>query len=144
MPRVSTYLNFPGNTEEAFNFYKSVFGGEFTHVARFGEMPADADCPALPEAAKNLILHIELPIIGGHVLMATDAPECMGMTVKPGNHMHINLEPDSRAETERLFKALSEGGTVGMPLQDMFWGAYFASFTDRYGINWMINCASKA
>jgi len=143
MPRVSTYLNFPGNTEEAFNFYRSVFGGEFTHVARFGEMPPSAGCPPLPEEAQHLILHIELPLPGGHVIMATDSPECLGMAVRPGNHMHINLEPDTRGETGRLFQALSEGGTVSMPLQDMFWGAYFASFTDRFGINWMLNCASQ-
>jgi PhnB protein len=144
MPRVSTYLNFPGNTEEAFNFYKSVFGGEFGHIARFGEMPPTEGCPPLPEAAKNLILHIELPILGGYVLMATDSPDCLGMSVQPGNNVHINLEPDTRAETERLFNALSEGGKVSMPLQDMFWGAYFASFTDRYGINWMVNCANQS
>jgi PhnB protein len=140
MARVSTYLNFPGRTEEAFQFYKSVFGGDFTHVARFGEMPPMEGCPPLPEEAKNLILHIELPITGGHVLMATDSPDCMGMSVQPGNNVHINLQPDTRAETERLFHALSEGGKVSMPLQDMFWGAYFGSFADRYGINWMVNC----
>ena len=143
MARVSTYLNFPATTEQAFNFYKSVFGGEFGHIARFGDMPPQPDCPPLSEAQKKLVLHIELPILGGHVLMATDAPESMGFTVKPGNHIHINLEPDTRAETDRIFAALSAGGKVEMPLADMFWGAYFASFTDRFGINWMINCASK-
>ena len=144
MARVSSYLNFPGTAEEAFNFYRTVFGGDFTNLARFGEMPPQEGCPPLSDADRNLILHIELPIVAGHVLMASDMPESMGMTVKPGNNIYINLEPDTRAETERLFHALSEGGKVAMPLQDMFWGAYFASFTDRYGINWMLNCATGA
>lgn len=145
MARVSTYLNFPGNTEEVFLFYKSVFGTEFSGpIARFKDMPPCPDHPPLSDADKELILHIELPIPGGHVIMATDSPASMGFTVTPGNNMHINLEPDTRGETERLFNALSAGGKVEMPLQDMFWGAYFASFTDRFGINWMLNCAQKA
>ena len=144
MARVSTYLNFPRSTEEAFLFYKSVFGGEFTAlIQRFREVPAQPGQPPLAEADENLVMHVELPILGGHVLMGTDAPESMGFTVTPGNNMHINLEPDSRAETERLFKGLSDGGQVEMPLQEMFWGGYFGSFTDRFGIRWMFNCASK-
>lgn len=145
MARVSTYLNFVRNTEEAFLFYKSVFKTEFScHVARFGDMPAQPGCPPPSEADKNLILHIELPILGGHVLMGTDAPESMGFSLVRGNNAHINLEPDTRAEADRLFTALSAGGKIEMPIQDMFWGAYFGSFTDRFGINWMINCAAKA
>ena len=88
-------------------------------------------------------MHVELPILGSHVLMGTDAPESMGFTVTPGNNMFINLEPDTRAETDRLFNALSEGGTVGMPLADMFWGGYFGSLTDRFGISWMFNCTQQ-
>lgn len=144
MARVSTYLNFPGNTEEVFGFYKSVFGTEFGHLARFKDMPPCPDQPPLSDEDKERILHIELPILGGHVLMATDSLCSMGSTLMQGNNTHINLEPDTRAETERLFKALSAGGKVEMPLQDMFWGAYFASFTDRFGTNWMLNCAQKA
>jgi uncharacterized glyoxalase superfamily protein PhnB/uncharacterized protein YndB with AHSA1/START domain len=141
MARTSTYLNFPGNTEEAFNFYKKVFGTEFRGkgIQRFGDIPANAEHPPLSDADKKLILHVELPITGGHILMATDAPESMGFTVSPGNNMHISLEPDSREETKRLFDALSPGGTVTMELQDMFWGAYFGSCIDKYGINWMFN-----
>jgi len=86
---------------------------------------------------------VELPILGGHVLMATDAPESLGFKVELGNHMHISMEPDTRAETKRLFDALSAGGKVTMELQDMFWGAYYGSFTDKYGINWMVNCSQK-
>jgi PhnB protein len=145
MARVSTYLNFPNNTEEAFTFYKSVFGGEFggNGIARFGDIPATEGMPPIAEHDKNLIMHIELAITGGHVLMGTDAPESMGFTVNYGNNVHINLEPDTRAETKRLFDALSAGGTVTMELQDAFWGAYFGSCTDKYGVQWMVNCNEK-
>ena len=144
MARVSTYLNFPRSTEEAFDFYKGIFGGEFSGpIHRFADIPATPGQPAMAEADKQLVMHIELPILAGHVLMGTDAPESMGFKMVPGNNVYINLEPDTRAETERLFNALSAGGKVEMPLQDMFWGAYFASFTDRYGINWMLNCEQK-
>lgn len=145
MSRVSTYLNFPRSTEEAFTFYKSVFGTEFAApIARFKDVPPAPGQPPMAEADGNLVMHVELPILGGHVLMGTDAPPSMGFTVTPGNNVHINLEPDTRAETDKLFKALSEGGKIEMPLQEMFWGGYFASFTDRFGIRWMLNCASKS
>jgi len=144
MGRVSTYLNFPGTTEQAFAFYRSVFGGDFNGpVHRFGQAPAAPGQPALSEADKNLVMHIELPILGGHLLMGTDAPESMGFTVVRGNGVHINLEPDTRAETDRLFTALSAAAKVDMALQDMFWGAYFGSLTDQFGIRWMFNCHSK-
>lgn len=145
MARVSTYVNFSRHTEEAFNFYRSVFGGEFTGgIKRFGDMPPMEGMPPMPESDKNLVMHVELIITGGHVLMGTDAPETMGFTVMPGNNIHISLEPDTRAEAERLFHALSPGGKITMPLQDMFWGAYFGSCTDKFGINWMVNCSEKA
>jgi len=88
-------------------------------------------------------MHVELPILGGHVLLGTDAPESMGFTLTPGNNVPINLEPDTGAETERLFEAHSDGGKIEMPLQEMFWGGYFGSLTDRFGVRWMFNCASK-
>jgi|SRR6478609_1997734 len=139
--RVSTYLNFPGNTEAAFNFYKSVFGGEFGGggLQRFGDLPPMEGQPPMTEEHKKMIIHAELQITGGHHLMATDAPESMGFTLIKGNNMHINLEPETRSETKRLFDALSKGGVVTMELQDMFWGAYFGSCTDKFGINWMFN-----
>jgi PhnB protein len=144
MPRVSTYLNFPGSTEQAFAFYRSVFGTEYAGpIARFRDIPAAPGQPPTAEADANLVLHVELPILGGHVLMGTDAPESMGFTVRTGNNMYINLEPDTRGETDRLFAALSAGGKVEMPLQEMFWGGYFASLTDRFGVQWMLNCMSK-
>lgn len=140
--RVCTYLNFPGNTEEAFLFYRSVFKTEFSGngIQRFGDLPPDADHPPIAENVKKMILHIELPITGGHILMGTDAPVEMGFTVIPGNNMHISIEPETKEETTRIFDALSAGGKITMPLQDMFWGAYYGSLTDKYGINWMLNC----
>lgn len=144
MARVSTYLNFPRTTEQAFEFYRSVFGGQFSApIHRMGDAPADPSHP-ISDADKNLVMHVALPILGGHVLMGTDAPESMGFSLNPGNNVHINLEPDTRAETDKLFRALSEGGKVSMPLQEMFWGAYFGSLTDRFGIQWMFNCESKS
>jgi PhnB protein len=145
MARVSTYLNFPRNTEEVFNFYKSVFGGEFSGggIARFSDIPEMEGAPSIDGRDKDLIMHIELPILGGHVLMGTDAPESMGFTVNFGNNVYINLEPDTRAETKRLFDALSKGGQITMELQDMFWGAYYGSCTDQYGVQWMFNCTEK-
>jgi PhnB protein len=144
MARVSTYLNFPRHTEEAFKFYKSVFGTDFAGpIMRMGDIPPQEGMPALPEADKNLVMHVELPILAGHSLMGTDAPESMGFTVNFGNNVHINLEPDSRKETKRLYEALSAGGKVTMELQDMFWGAYYGSCIDKYGVQWMFNCNAK-
>ena len=121
MARVSTYLNFPCTTEAAFTFYKSVFGTEFSGpIGRFKDIPPQPGQPPLPEADGNLVMHVALPILVGHVLMGTDTPESMGFERKPGNNVYINLEPDTRTETNRLFKLLSEGGKVETPLQEMF------------------------
>jgi PhnB protein len=144
MAKVSTYLNFARETEEAFNFYKEAFGGEFSGpIRRMGEVPPQPGAPEMKEEDKNLVMHVELPILGGHRLMGTDAPQSMGFTVRPGNNMYINLEPDTRKEADRLFAALSAGGKIEMQMQEMFWGDYFGSFQDKYGIGWMINTASK-
>jgi PhnB protein len=144
MARVSTYLNFPRSTEAAFLFYKSVFGGDFAGpIMRFGDIPDQPGQPPAAEADKNLVMHVELPILGGHALMGTDAPESMGFTVVAGNNVMINLEPDTRAETDRLFAALAEGGKVEMPLAEMFWGGYFGSLEDRFGTRWMFNCQGQ-
>ena len=144
MSRVSTYLNFSHNTEEAFNFYRSVFGGEFIGgIQRFSQVPPQKGQPPIAEEDKNLVMHIGLPILGGHILMGTDAPESMGFKVNVGNNVYINLEPDTRSETDKLFKALSEGGKVEMAPQEMFWGDYFGSCADRFGVQWMFNCSSK-
>ena len=146
MSSVSTYLNFPRNTEEAFKFYKSVFGGDFFggKIMRFGDMPPQQGAPPMAEGDKNLVIHVALPITGGHMLMGTDAPETMGFKLNFGNNVHINLQIDTRDETRNLFKALSAGGVVSMDLQDMFWGDYFGSCTDKFGVQWMFNCPEKA
>lgn len=146
MASVSSYLNFPGNTEEAFNYYKSVFGGEFSGagIMRFKDVPKSDDMPPMPEKDRNQVMHVELPILGSHSLMGTDAPECMGISVTFGNNVHINLQPDTREETRQLFQGLSAGGKVTQELEEMFWGDYYGSCTDKFGVNWMFNCSEKA
>lgn len=145
MASVSTYLNFLGSTEAAFAFYKEVFGTEYMGaIMRMGDMPPMEGAPAIPDHVRPLIMHIELPILGGHVLMGTDMVADFGHTVVAGNNVSINLEPDTRAETARLFAALSEGGTDVQPLQDMFWGSLFGTCIDRFGTRWMFNCAEPA
>lgn len=144
MAHVSTYLNFSRQTEEAFTFYKSVFGTEFIgEISRMGSVPSQPGTPALKDEDKNLVMHVALPILGGHVLMGTDAPESMGFKVNFGNNIYINLEPDTRIDTDQLFAKLSEGGKVEMALQEMFWGDYFGSCTDKFGVQWMFNCSAK-
>ena len=144
MPTVSTYLNFNRQTEEAFLFYRGIFGGEFHGpIHRMGEAPAMPGQPPLSDADKQLVMHVALPILGGHMLMGTDAPQSMGFKLNAGNNVHISLHPDTRAETERLFHALAAGGTIEMPLADMFWGDYFGSLRDRFGVQWMFNCTEK-
>lgn len=140
-PRVTTYLNFAGNTEEAFLFYRSIFRTEFIGkgIQRFGDIPAESGHPPVADNIKKMVLHVELPTISGHILMGTDAPKEMGFTLTQGNNMHICLEPESREEADRLFNELSAGGNITMPMADMFFGAYFGEFSDKYGINWMIN-----
>ena len=141
MARVSTYLNFPRNTEEAFNFYRSVFRGEFggRGIMRFSDIPQEKGMPRKSEKDKNLIVHIELEIPGGHILMGTDAPESMGFNLNFGNNIHINPERDTKDETKRLYNALSTAGKITMALQDMFWGGYYGSCTDKFGVQWMFN-----
>ncbi len=138
MARVSTYLNFMGNTEEAFNFYRSVFGTEFLGpILRMGDSNPDAE--SLSSAERQMVMHMELPILSGHVLMATDMLESMGHKLQVGNNTTIVLEPDSREETQRLYDALSEGSTEFSPLADMFWGATWGTCLDRFGVRWMFN-----
>jgi PhnB protein len=145
MACTSTYLNFPGTTEEAFDFYRTVFGTDFSSpIQRMSDAPAAPGTPELSAAEKKLVMHVELPITGGHVLMGTDAVESMGHKVAVGTSVSIMLELDTRAETKRLFDALAAGGKVSMPLQEMFWGACYGALTDRFGIQWMVNCAGGA
>ena len=136
MLRINPYLNFNGNTEEAFNFYKSVFGGEFRMLMRFKDTP-EAD--KIPADVRNQIMHVALPLGKDNVLMGTDAPESMGFGLKVGNNVHISIHTESREEADKLFKGLSAGGKVQMPMADMFWGDYYGAFTDKFGVQWMIS-----
>lgn len=140
MARVSTYLNFAGDTEAAFRFYRDVFGTEFIgEIARMGDVPSNPEAPPLSADEQQLVLHVELPILGGHVLMGTDVIASMGHRLEVGNNVSIMLQPDTREEADRLYAALSEGGPEGTGMTEMFWGAYWGAFQDRFGIRWMIN-----
>lgn len=141
MERVSTYLNFMGTAEEAFNFYRDVFKSEFIGpIVRLGDMPGDPSMPQLADADQQKIMHMEVRILGGHILMATDMIESMGHQTRVGNNTTINLELQDRVEAERLFGLLSEGSEEMSPLADMPWGAYWGTCLDKYGIRWMFNC----
>ncbi|MFZ2887043.1 MAG: VOC family protein [Minisyncoccia bacterium] len=144
MATVSVSFNFDRQTEEAFTFYKSIFGGEFEApgMMRMTDMPAQEGAPAPSEADKNLVIHVSLPILGGVRIMGTDMAAMMGAITK-GNNVYIALHPDTRTECDRLFKALSEGGTVEMPLAEAFWGDYYGTCIDKFGIRWMFDTASK-
>jgi PhnB protein len=136
MTKLHVYLNFAGNAEEAFNFYKSVFGGEPQFV-RFKDMPMEGF--TLPEAEQSKIMHVSLPISESSVLMASDTIESMGQQFVQGNNVNVSVDPDSRAEAERLFKALAAGGKVEMPIEDQIWGDYYGSLEDKFGVHWMVN-----
>ena len=139
MATVNVYLTFNGNCMEAFDFYKSVFGGEFPYVGKFGEMPPQEGMPEMSEADKNKIMHISLPISQETMLYGSDTGGEWAEHFKEGNNFSLSLNTNSREETEKLFNALSEGGKVTMPLADTFWGAYFGMWQDKFGINWMVN-----
>jgi PhnB protein len=136
MATINPYLNFPGNTEDAFKFYRSVFGGEFIALQRFKDTP-EAGRVAAPD--KDKIMHVSLPIGKGNILMATDALESLGHKLTTGNNVHLSVETDGKSEADRVFNALSSGGKVTMPLADTFWGAYFGMITDKFGIQWMVS-----
>lgn len=144
MASVSTYLNFMGTTEEAFSFYRSVFGTEYIGpIHRMSDAPPMPGAPPMSDAEKGLVMHVALPILAGHVLHGTDALESMGHKLVAGNNFSINLAPDTRAETDALFAKLSAGGKAEMPLMDMFWGSYFGTCVDKFGVRWMFNCEEK-
>jgi PhnB protein len=136
MPKINTYLNFDGKAEEAFTFYKSVFGGEFSNVQRMSDMPG---AEQLPENERDRLMHISLPIGKDDMLMASDIVPSMGHKLNHGNYSYISVFTDSREEADRLFAGLSAGGEIEMALEDAFWGDYFGSFIDKYRIGWMIN-----
>lgn len=138
MARINAYLTFDGTCEEAFNFYKSVFGGDFPMVGKFGDMPPQEGMPPISDEVKNRIMHMSLPISAETVLMGSDTmPGIHDHQV--GNNISLSINTDSREEADRVFTGLSAGGKVSMPLADTFWGAYFGMWTDKFGINWMVN-----
>jgi PhnB protein len=140
MPKLNPYLNFDGKAEEAFNFYKSVFGVElFGDVHKIGNAPGTEN---LPEEEKNRVMHIAIKI-GNDMLMASDIVPSMGHQLNEGNNNYISIFPDSREEADKLFNGLSAGGVIEMPLEDQFWGDYYGSFTDKYGVRWMINYSAQ-
>lgn len=139
MALINTYLHFEGNAEEAFNFYKSVFGGEFDVFQRFGDVPPQSGCGEVSEDEKEKIMHVALPIRKENVLMGSDTPKAMGRQLLVGNNFSIFVHTESREETEKILNGLSEGGKVTMPLADTFWGSYFGMCKDKFGIQWMVS-----
>lgn len=139
--KVHPYLNFDGTAEEAFDFYRSVFGGDFQDKNRMSEAPGG---DKLPENEKNRLMHISLPLGNGIFLMASDIIPSAGHKLQAGNQTYVLLDIKDKAEADRLYNSLSEGGEVEMAIQDTFWGAYFGSFVDKFGIRWMINCDQRA
>ena len=141
MATINPYLNFLGNTEEAFNFYRSVFGGEFEVVMRYKDLP-DAGINISAEDSEKL-MHISLPIGNNNILMGTDALGSMGQQLNVGNNFVLSMNTSSEAETEKIFNGLSAGGQVTMPLQHTFWSPYFGMLTDKFGIQWMVNYSNN-
>lgn len=135
--KVNPYLNFDGNAREAFEFYQSVFGGELEQGMTFGEMPPDENLKIADEE-KSRLMHISLPV-GDFVLMGSDISPSLGHKLNVGNNTYISLHPDSKEEADRIFEALSDGAEIEMPMADQFWGDYFGSLIDKFGICWMIN-----
>lgn len=137
MMKLNVYLNFPGNAEEALNFYKSIFGGQFSSLVRFKDMPMEG--VKLPKEDETKIMHIALPLGAGDVLMASDALPAHGRRLVVGNNVYLSVFPDNKAEADRVFAALSAGGKVEMPLATQAWGDYYGSLTDKFGVNWMVD-----
>ena len=137
MIKINPYLNFPGNTEEAFNFYKKVFGGDFAGgIFRFKDSP---DAVKLSKEDQEKVMHVGLPVGNTNMLMATDALESMGFKLTFGNNFYLSIETENKEEADRIFNSLSEDGTVQMPMKDEFWGAYFGMLTDKFSIQWMVS-----
>lgn len=135
----SVYLNYTGNAEEAFNFYKSVFGTEFLGgIKRHGDVPPWEGMPEMDDATKHMVMNVQLPITGGLLLMASDIYPGMGDPVVLGNNFSIGIHPDTRDEADRIFAGLSAGGNVTQPMADQFWGDYYGSFNDKFGIPWYV------
>ena len=143
MTTVNVYLTFNGNCKEAFDFYKSVFGGDFSYVSTFGEMPPQEGMPPVSEEDKNKIMHISLPISKETTLMGSDTGGEWAKDFKQGNNFSLSINADTTEEADKLFKKLSSNGKVTMPMDNTFWGSYFGMLTDKYGINWMVSCEKQ-
>lgn len=141
--KIHIYLNFEDKTEPAFRFYEKVLGGKLTDFYRFGGMPSDGSFELTPEQ-KNLVMHVSLQLPDGQMIMGSDMLRGMGPARVEGNNYSISVHPDSRPEADRIFNALAEGGTITMPIADQFWGDYFGSVEDKFGINWMVNYTDPA
>lgn len=139
MKAINPYLNFNGNTEDAFLFYKSIFGGEFTSFQRFKTVPGLPGLEKMSEADQNKLMHVSLPIGKNNELMGTDILESLGHEKVSGNNISLSLHPDTADEAHRIFEALSAGGKVVMPLEKTFWASLFGMVTDKFGIQWMVN-----
>jgi PhnB protein len=135
MGKVGTYLYFNGNTLEAFEFYRSVFGGDFSGIMRYGDNPQAMEAMGISDDQKDLVMHISLPILDGHLLMGSDMPE----RVSNGNNFSITLEPSTPEQTQQLFSAISAGGNVELELHETFWGSLHGSCRDKYGVSWMFD-----
>jgi PhnB protein len=135
--KLHSYLNFAGNAQEAFDLYRSVFGGEFSSVVRFKDFPMEG--VTVPEEDKDRIMHIALPIGEDNVLMASDIMESLGQQLVQGNNVYVSVHPTSRKEADRIFDALSEGAEIEMPIADQAWGDYYGSLKDKFGVQWMVN-----
>lgn len=143
MPTVNVYLNFNGNCEEAFNFYKAAFGGEFAYMGRFKDMPTQEGTPPLSAEQGEMIMHVSLPISNETILMGSDTGGEWASSFKQGNNFSISINADSKENADQLFADLSQGGQTTMPLADTFWGDYFGMLTDKFGVNWMVSFNEK-
>lgn len=143
MEAVHPYLTFRGNCEAAFNFYKAVFGGEFTYLGRFSEIPPEQGME-VPESEKDKIMHVSLPLGKNVILMGSDAGGDWGKQVETGNNFSLSITAESKDEADKLFQALSRGGEEVMPMGDVFWGSYYGMCKDKFGINWMVSFGEEA
>lgn len=135
--KLHTYLNFAGKTEEAFNFYKSVIGGQLTPIVRFKDMPMEG--VKISKEDESKVMHVGLQVTPDHMIMGTDSLESLGQKLVVGNNVYISIHPDSKEEADRIFNALSAGGKIQMPIADQVWGDYYGNFTDKFGVQWMVN-----
>ncbi len=143
MTTVNVYLTFDGNCEEAFNFYKNAFGVEFSFLGRFKDMPPTEGIPPVAENQAERVMHVSLPLDGKTVIMGSDSGGEWGPKLEVGNNFSVSINTDTKDEAKRLFNQLSAGGKVNMPMQSTFWGDYFGTFTDKFGINWMVSFAEN-